>query len=83
MSFTRLVLEQHKLSTTSRIAGLAVDAGFRVVPEPSAAPRAEGDFRPPPGWNGKFKDVWTFEYRRCDFPELRRKDARPGSNAML
>jgi hypothetical protein len=35
-----------------------------VLPEPSAAPRAEGDFRPQPGWNGKFKDVWTFEYRR-------------------
>ena len=66
LGFRSLLTDDHWLNPLCCTAGLAVDAGFRFVPEPDATPRAEGDFRPAPGWNGKFKDVWTFEYRRCD-----------------
>ena len=41
-----------------------VDAGFRSLPAPDAEPQPAGDYRPPAGWNGRFKDVWAFEYRR-------------------
>ena len=49
-------------------AGLMVDAGFRTLPAADAEPLPEGDFQAPAGWNGKFKDVWAFEYRRCANP---------------
>jgi hypothetical protein len=49
------------VSALVHFAGLMVQSGFRL----RAQFDSDENYVPPGDWNGKFQDLWVFEYIRC------------------